>query len=185
MFFLCLTEYYVSNIFYILSFVLSFWLLFMYYENRFLNIWFIKYKCSKLLFSLLSLFLVLYLSVDAFSQLNDIFGVNSNIFVYTQTVVTAISFISILSGTILIIGLLSQLIFLYELFFPSNNGSLEFKQRGILVINGIVILFSFIGFAHPYVSQKERSKLIENIALKVDFGRHLCLNIERKKSCLS
>ncbi len=184
MFFLALAKYYINNILYIISFILSSWLLFMYYENRFFNLWYYKYKSTKLLFSFFSLSLILYLSVNADSQLNDIFGVNSNVFTYTQPIVTGIYFLSIISGSILIIGVFSLFIFIYELFFPSSNTSLEFKQRGILVINGIILLFSFMGFAYPYMEEGKKSKLIESIALKVDFGNHLCSNIETERKVI-
>lgn len=176
-----LAKIFDSNILYILSFILSSWLLLIYFENRFFNIWFVKYKSSKLFFSLISFVILLYLSVDSASQINNIFGVDSGVFIYTQSFVIVMSFLLYISGTILVVGLFSQLLFLYELFLPSEKSPIEFKKRGIYVINGVIILFSFFSFAYPYLEQKERNKLIVKISEKVDFGKHLCSNIDSDK----
>jgi len=75
--------------------------------------------------------ILLYLSVDSASQINNIFGVDSGVFIYTQSFVVVMSFLLYISGTILVVGLFSQLLFFYELFLPSEKSSIEFKKRGI------------------------------------------------------
>ena len=83
------------------------------------------------------------------------------------------------SGIGLVLMLYSQLLFIKELYKPLKVGTDKYHRMAILVLSGVVIgQFSTYNLNLSY---KNKQDIYQQLALKLDFGKHLCVNLSSDK----
>jgi len=155
------------------SFFLASWCFLTFLEPKF--DWLSKLKSSKFIIGSITSLLLIYVSSNSTAAINNVFGVDSGVFPYTHAIGIVFEFILLLSWFGFILMLYSQLIFIKELRSPLKVGSDSYYRMAILVLSGFTI--GQFSISNMNLSHESKQNIYRQLAYKLDFGKHLCVNV--------